>query len=106
MVERGSVHTGFPRCGSGWRIWIVALAMLLAGATFAEAICHEEHGIDQDCAVCQLRHQPAAETSAFLQIGYADVADPIEPADDGAWIAPDRFLRLPARGPPAHQPGA
>lgn len=101
MVERVSVYTGLPRRGSGWRTWIVALTIALAGATVAEAICHEEHGVDQDCAVCQLRHQLAAETSAFLQIGYADVAEPIEPADDGGWIAPDRFFRLPARGPPA-----
>ena len=92
---------GRARRGSGWRTWIVALAMFVTGATAAEAIWHEEHGVDQDCAVCQLRHQPAAEPSAFLHVGYTDVAEPIEPADDGGWTAPGHFRRLPARGPPA-----
>ena len=75
--------------------------MLLAGAAVAEATWHEEHGVDQDCAVCQLRHQPAAEASAFLHVGYADVAERIVPADDGGWIAPGHSRRLLARGPPA-----
>ena len=101
MLERGPVHSRLARRGSGWRTWIVALAMLLTGATVAEAIWHEEHGVDQDCAVCQLRHQPAAEPSALFHVGYADVAEPIEPADDGGWITPGHFRRLPARGPPA-----
>ena len=101
MVERLPVRTGLARRGSGWRTWIVALTIALAGVTIAEAICHEEHAVDQDCAVCQLRHQPAAEPSAFLQVGYAVVAEPTEPADDGGWIAPGHFRRLPARGPPA-----
>jgi len=62
--------------------------MSLTGATVAGAIWHEEHGVDQDCAVCRIRHQPATEPSALLHVGYADVAEPIEPADDNGWIAP------------------
>ena len=101
MAHRGPVHRGSVPRGSGWRAWIVVLAMAVAGAAAAEVLCHEEHAADQHCAVCQLRHQPAAELSASLQIGFADVAEPLEPAAGGEWIASGHSLRLPARGPPA-----
>ncbi|MCY4661577.1 MAG: hypothetical protein OXF93_17500 [Acidobacteria bacterium] len=97
----GFVHTGVASHSAGWRTWIVALTIALAGVTVVAAICHEEHAADQDCAVCQLRHQPAAAPSAFLQVGFVDVPEPIEPADDGGWIASGHSRRLPARGPPA-----
>ena len=57
--------------------------MAVAGAAAAEVFCHEEHEADQYCAVCQLRHQPAAELSGSLRIGFADVAEPLEQAPDG-----------------------
>ena len=101
MVERGPTHAGLGRRSRDWRGWIVVLAMALAGATAAAAICHEEHATDQDCAVCQLRHQPVAEPSGSLQIGFADVLQPIEQAVDGGWVASGHFRRLPARAPPA-----
>lgn len=101
MAERESVHAGLATRGSGWRAWIVALAMVLAGATLVTAIFHEEHAADQDCAVCQLRHQPAAELSESVQIGFADVPQPLEQADDGDWPASGHSHRLSARGPPA-----
>ena len=97
----GSVHTGLARRSIGWRTWIVALTIALAGVTVAEVICHEEHAVDQDCAVCQLRHQPAAAPSGSPQIGFAGVPAPHEPAVDGGWITPGHSSRLPARGPPA-----
>ena len=75
--------------------------MAVAGGAAAEVFCHEEHAADQHCAVCQLRHQSAAELSGSLLIGFADVAEPLEPAPDGEWIASGHFRRLPARGPPA-----
>ncbi len=95
------MHTGLARRGPGWRAWTVVLALVLAGATIAAAICHEEHAADQDCAVCQLRHQPAAELSGSFHIGFANVPEPIEQAVDGGWIASGHFRRLPARAPPA-----
>ena len=101
MAERRSAHTASVRRSPGWRAWIVVLTMALAGATLAEVICHEDHAVDQDCAVCQLRHQAAAESSESPQVGCTDVPEPIEPADDGGWIASDHERRLPARGPPA-----
>ena len=101
MAEGRPAPTGFLRRCAGWRAWIVVLALALAGAAVAEVICHEEHAVDQDCAVCQLRHQPAADLSGSPQIGFSDVPAPHEPAADGGWIASGHFRRLPARGPPA-----
>ena len=101
MVDRRPVHAGLPRRGSGRRAWLVVLATALAGIMASEVICHEEHEVDQDCTVCQLRHQPAAELPGSPRIGYADVPESIEPADDGESITSGRFRRLPARGPPA-----
>ena len=75
--------------------------MAVAGAAAAEVFCHEEHEADQHCAVCQLRQQPAAELSSSLHVGFADIAEPLEQAPGGAWIASGHFRRVPARGPPA-----
>ena len=101
MIHKGRANTGPARRSRGWRAWIVVLAMAVAGAAAAEVLCHEEHAADQHCAVCQLRHQPAAEPSGSLQVEFADVAEPLEQAADGEWIASGHSRRLPARGPPA-----
>lgn len=101
MVQRGRARTVPARRSRGWRAWIVVLVMAVAGAGAAEVFCHEEHAADQHCAVCQLRHQPAAELSGSLQVELADVAGALEQAADGAWIASGHSRRLPARGPPA-----
>ena len=101
MVDIGSLHLGLARRGSGWCASIFVLAMAVAGAAAAEVLCHEEHAADQHCAVCQLPHQPAAEPSGSSQIGFADVAEPLEKAARGEWTASGHFRRLPARGPPA-----
>ena len=101
MVGRGRAHPWLARRSLGWSAWIVVLVMAVAGAAAAEVFCHEEHAADQHCAVCLLRHQPAAEPSGSLQIGFADVAEALEQAADGEWTAPGHSLRLPARGPPA-----
>ena len=101
MGRRGRAHPEPARRGLGWSAWIVVLVMAVAGAAAAEIFCHEEHAADQHCAICQLRHQSAAELSGSLQIGFADVAEPLEQAPDGEWIASGHSRRLPARGPPA-----
>ncbi len=100
MTDR-SAHAGLVRRGSASHAWIVVLALVLAGATAVAVICHEEHAVDQDCAVCQLRHQPAAELSGSAQVGLAEVPQPLEQAVDRGWIASGHFRRLPARAPPA-----
>ena len=94
------MHTGLPGRSPGWRAWCVAMALVLAGATAAAAICHEEHAANQDCAVCQLRHQPAVAPFGSLQIGFADVPEPLEQAVDGGWIASGHSRRIPARVAP------
>ena len=77
------------------------MVVAVAGAAAAEVFCHEEHAADQHCAVCQLRHESAAELSSSLPIGFAEVTEPLEQAAGGEWISTGHFRRLPARGPPA-----
>ena len=101
MVRRGRAHPEFARRSLDGRAWIVVLVMAVAVAAAAEVFCQEEHAVEQHCAVCQLRHQPAAELSNSLQIEFADVAEPLERAAGGEWITSGHFPRLPARGPPA-----
>ena len=95
------MHSGLARCSLGWRTAIVTLAIALVGATSAAAVWHEEHAGEQDCAVCQLRHQPAAEPSAAVQIGLADAPEPLVQAPVAGWIESGHFSRLPTRAPPA-----
>ena len=101
MFQGRRALTSLARRSRSWRTWIVILVTAVAGAAAAEVLYHEEHATDQHCAVCQLRHQPAAELSGSLQIGIADVAEPLEQAAGGEWTASGHFRRLPARGPPA-----
>ena len=101
MIHRGCAQARLARRSRSWRAWIAVLVMAMAGAAAAEVFCHEEHAADQHCAVCQLRHQPAAELASSLQLGLAEVAEPLEPAAGGEWFASGHFRRLPARGPPA-----
>jgi len=95
------MHTGLARRSPGWRVWIAALAMALVGAASAANAWHGDHAGDQDCVVCQLRHQPVAELSGQVEIGPADVAEQLELLPRREWTASDRFSRLPARAPPA-----
>ena len=95
------MHTGLARRSPGWRAWIAILAIALVGATSTAATGHEEHATDQDCAVCQLRHQPAAKLSGSLHVGFTDAPEPFEQAPDAGWTALGHFRRLPARAPPA-----
>ena len=101
MIHRGCAQTGLARRSRGWRAWIAVLVLAMAGGAAAEVFCHEDHAAEQHCAVCQLRHQPAAELASSPQIGFAEVAEPCEQTADGEWIASGHFRRLPARGPPA-----
>lgn len=95
------MHTGLARRGPGWRAWIAILAIALVGATSAAAVWHEEHAGDQECAVCQLRHQPAAELSDFVRVAPAEAPEPLAQAPGARWLASGHIPRLPARAPPA-----
>ena len=95
------MHTGPARRSLGWRNWIAVLAIALVGATSTAAVWHEEHAGDQECAVCQLRHQPAAELSGFVRIGPVEAPEPLEQAPSAKWLASGHLTSLPARAPPA-----
>ena len=87
--------------GRGWRIWIAVLAIALVGATSAADAWHEEHAGDTDCAVCQLRHQPADTLPGSVQFEPADVAEPPARAPRTGEVAAGHASLLPARAPPA-----
>ena len=55
------MHAGLARRSPGWRAWIVILAVALVGAASVATVWHGDHAGDQDCAVCQLRHQREPE---------------------------------------------
>ena len=80
---------------------IAALAIALVGATSGTAVWHEEHAGDQDCAVCQLRHQPAADLTVSIQIVPVDTPELLVPVPHAGWVASGHISRLPARAPPA-----
>ena len=95
------MHEGLARRGPGWHAVIAVLAIVLIGATSASTIWHGEHGADQDCAVCQLRHQPAADLSTVPQIGPVGTAEPLTRSPIARWVASDHGSQIPARAPPA-----
>ena len=90
-----------PHRGRGWRIWIAVLAIALVGATSAADAWHEEHAGDADCAVCQLRHQPADTLPGSVQFEPADIAEPPAREPRTAEVATGHARLLPARAPPA-----
>lgn len=100
-MRRVRTHPRHAGRSLGWSAWIAVLVLAVAGAAAAEVFCHEEHAVDEHCAVCQLPHQPAADLSGSLQIGSADAADPLEQAREIIRVPSRLYLRQPARAPPA-----
>lgn len=86
--------------GRGWRMGIAVLAIALVGATSAAAVWHEEHAGDQDCAVCQLRHEPAATSLGSFHVEPADASEPVARKPLARGVASGHESRLPARAPP------
>ncbi len=87
--------------GRGWRVAIAVLAIALVGATSAAAVWHEEHAGDQDCAVCQLRHEPAVTSFGSFHFEPADTSEPAARTPLARGVASGHESRLPARAPPA-----
>ena len=42
---------------------LIIILIVLVGVMATSAIQHAEHTVDQDCVICQLRHQPTTRTS-------------------------------------------
>ena len=95
---------GLVRRSPGWRAWIAVLAITLAGAASTATVWHGDHASDQGCAVCQLRHQPAADLSGPVHVGPADAAELVDALPLDGCITSDGLGRLPARAPPAQVP--
>ncbi len=87
--------------GRGWRIWVAVLAIALVGAASAADAWHEEHAGDTDCAVCQLRHQPAETLPGSFQFEPADIPEPPARKPLAGEVASGHARLLPARAPPA-----
>ena len=66
------MHVGLERRGRAWHTAIVILAIALLGVASTAGFSHVSHGADQDCAVCQLRHQPANTLIETPLVGPAD----------------------------------
>ena len=98
------MRTDLLKRGRGWRIWIAVLAIALVGATSAAAVWHEEHAGDQDCAVCQLRHEPAAASSGSYQFEPAQTSEPVARTPLAGGLTSGHDSHLPARAPPACAP--
>ena len=95
------MHKGFTRRGLDWRAWIVVLVVGLIGATSAWTVWHEEHGPDQDCTVCQLRHQTVADLSGAPPVRSVDTSAPVSAIPFVARMASDLRSQTPVRAPPA-----
>ena len=83
------MHRGPAFRGPRWRLMIAALAIALVCAASIATVWHAEHAGDQDCAICQLRHQSA------------DTPEPLVQAPRAGWVASGHLSPLPARAPPA-----
>ncbi len=84
-----------------WCHWSIVLAIVLVGITSVSTVWHVVHGVDQDCAVCQSRHQPAADFSEAPPIATVDEPEPVRQAQTPAWTASDHDSGIPIRAPPA-----
>ena len=84
-----------------WRHWGIVLAIVLVGTTSVLTLWHVDHGVDQDCTVCQSRHQPAADFSKAPAIATVDEPEPARQAQTSVWTAVDHGSGIPTRAPPA-----
>lgn len=86
------------------RGWVVVLAVVLLGAASTSTVMHADHGVDQDCAICQLRHQPVAALTGTPQIASSD--SPRQLSQTQTIVSPlsHRGSRIPARAPPRGDP--
>ena len=95
------MRTDLLQRGRVWRVTVAVLAIALVGATFAAAVWHEEHVGDQDCTVCQLRHEPAVASFGSYQFEPADASEAVARTPLAGGAASGHDSRLPARAPPA-----
>lgn len=95
------MHNGFTRRGPDWRLRIIALMIALAGAASTSPVWHEEHGADQDCVVCHVRHHAVADLTDALRIRPVGAAERIGPTARLTWMTVDHGYQVPPRAPPA-----
>lgn len=102
MVSRSdSRFDGLARQLRSWRLWIVVVALALIGTTSASAVWHGQHGTDQECVVCQLRHHTVADLTGAPQTRPADTPERISVTAFAEGIAHHPRSSIPTRAPPA-----
>ena len=94
------MHGGWTRREPRWRAWIVVLAIALIGVTSASAVWHGSHDAGEDCAVCQLRQDTAADLVAAPRSAPADAPVRIASPSTARWNASQHDSPVPARAPP------
>ena len=82
------------------RVWFVALAVAVVGASAVAVAWHAEHDADPNCVVCKLRHQPLAALSGNLQVSLVDASELVMRATVITWIPSQTDAQVPTRGPP------
>ena len=83
-----------------FRIWIVALAVVLIAVMAAPTVFHTEHRADQDCTVCALRNQPLADLSGELHVRPAEAAEALAQTPRITLVFAYQGAQMPARAPP------
>ena len=94
------MHGGCTRREPHWRAWIAVLAIALFGAASAPAVWHGSHDEGEDCAVCQLRHDTAADLVAAPRSVPAAASARVAPPSTARWNASQHDSPVPARAPP------
>lgn len=88
----------FGRLERRW--WAVVLAVVFIGVTTTSYAWHVDHSTDQDCAVCQLRNEPADALSELPSVAAADTPGMTLHTEAVRWAASDHGSGIPARAPP------
>ena len=94
------MHGGSTRREPRWRARIVVLAIALIGVASTSAVWHGSHDAGENCAVCQLRQDTAADLVAAPRSAPADAPVRIASPSTTRSNASQHDSPVPVRGPP------
>lgn len=83
---------------SGWPAAIVIPLVVLVG--LPPGVWHAEHANEHECAVCHSGHQ-TADFARPVALAPSHAPERIEQAHEVCRVESRRYLRRPARAPPA-----
>lgn len=82
-----------------WRPLSAAILIAVLGFATVSGVWHVGHEADQDCAVCQLRHQPTADLAVAPTIALPEGTSSVGEFLRTRLVEQGRFA-VPARAPP------